>query len=265
MPTSPPGGMFCTVARLSIPSETQAVASQTRLSVVVPAYEEERRLPATLERTAAYLGGMPDLLPAEIVVVDDGSRDGTARVAEAFLPKAGVEVRVLRLPENRGKGAAVRAGITASRGERVLIADADLATPIEEIAALLAAASDVAAGSRGLRRELIVRRQPGPRDALGRLFNLGLRALGLTRLRDTQCGFKLIEGNLARRLAGEMRLDGFAFDVELLARAERAGARIAEVPVHWRHVEASRVRPVRHGLQMLRDALRVRLWLWLGR
>lgn len=241
------------------------MTSQTRLSVVVPAYDEERRLPATLEQTAAYLAGRPDLLPAEIVVVDDGSRDGTARVAEAFRERPGVEVRLRRLPENRGKGAAVRAGLAVSRGEWVLIADADLATPIEEIASLFAAGSDVAAGSRGLRRELIVRRQPLPRDTLGRLFNLGLRALGLTRLKDTQCGFKLIEGNLARRLAAEMRLDGFAFDVELLARAQRAGARITEVPVRWRHVEASRVRPVRHGLQMLRDALRVRFWLWLGR
>jgi dolichyl-phosphate beta-glucosyltransferase len=116
-----------------------------------------------------------------------------------------------------------------------------------------------------VRRELIGRHQPLVRDTMGRIFNLALRMMGLTRFRDTQCGFKLLDGELARRLAGTMRLDGFAFDVEMLARAQRLGVTIAEVPVRWYHVDASRVRPLRHGLQMLRDALRVRLWLWLGR
>ena len=174
-------------------------------------------------------------------------------------------MRLVPLGRNRGKGAAVRAGMAASLGERVLISDADLSAPIEEVEALLKSGADVAVGSRGVLRELIVRRQPLVRDTMGRIFNVGLRLLGLTRLRDTQCGFKLLEGELARRLAGALRLDGFAYDVELLARAERSGATVAEVPVRWYHVEASRVRPFRHGLQMLRDALRVRLWLWIGR
>lgn len=213
----------------------------------------------------AYLHGHEALQPAEIVVVDDGSTDRTAAVGEGAETVPGVRVRVIRLDRNRGKGASVRAGLAASRGERVLISDADLATPIEEVERLLASAVDVAVGSRGVRRELIVERQPLARDTMGRIFNLILRTLRLTRLRDTQCGFKLIEGSLARRLAAELRLDGFAFDVELLARAARAGATIAEVPVHWRHVEASRVRPLRHGGQMLRDVLRLRIWLCLGR
>ncbi len=241
------------------------MSGQLNLSVVVPAYNEERRLPATLERIAGYLGARPSLLPAEIIIVDDGSTDRTAAVAQASPAAPGVVVRVLRLGRNRGKGAGVRAGLEASRGGRVLISDADLATPVEEVEALLASGADLAVGSRALRRELIARRQPAARDAMGRVFNLTLRALGLTRLSDTQCGFKLIEGPLARRLAATMRLDGFAFDVELLARAARAGATIAEVPVRWRHVEASRVRPLRHGAQMLRDAIRIRLWLWCGR
>ncbi|MDD5562757.1 MAG: glycosyltransferase family 2 protein [Thermoanaerobaculaceae bacterium] len=241
------------------------MSGQVNLSVVVPAYNEERRLPATLERIAGYLGARPSLLPAEIIVVDDGSSDRTAAVAEASPATPGVAVRVLRLGRNRGKGAGVRAGLAASRGGWVLISDADLATPVEEVEALLASGADLAVGSRALRRELIARRQPAARDAMGRVFNLTLRALGLTRLSDTQCGFKLVEGSLARRLAATMRLDGFAFDVELLARAARAGATIAEVPVRWRHVEASRVRPLRHGAQMLRDAIRIRLWLWCGR
>ncbi len=236
-----------------------------RLSVVIPAFNEARRLPGTLGAIAGFLARRRDLQPAEIVVVDDGSRDATGATAAAFAAPPGVAVRVVRLPRNRGKGAAVRAGIAASQGAWVLICDADLATPIEELDALLASGASLAAGSRAVRRELIARRQPLPRDLLGRCFNLALRALGLTSLRDTQCGFKLLDGSLARRLAGELRLDGFAFDVELLARAVRAGATVAEVPVRWFHVDDSRVRPVRHGLGMVLDALRVRWWLLRGR
>jgi len=241
------------------------MAAQTSLTVVVPAYNEELRLPSTLDLVARYLAGEPRLLPAEIVVVDDGSTDGTGAVVEAFSPPPRVEVRLLRLPQNRGKGAGVRAGLAASRGRLVLISDADLSTPIEEVETLLSSGAELAVGSRGVRRELIVKHQPWTRETLGRAYNLALRLLGLTLLKDTQCGFKLIEGTLARRLAGVLRLDGFAFDVELLARARRFGATIAEVPVHWHHVEASRVSPVRHGLQMLKDAARVRLWLLTGR
>jgi dolichyl-phosphate beta-glucosyltransferase len=235
------------------------------LSVVIPAYNEEGRLPKSLERVAGYLGARPSLCPAEIIVVDDGSRDNTADLAASFACPAGVSVRLISLPDNQGKGAAVRGGLAASRGRFVLISDADLAAPIEEVEKLLATGADLATGSRALRRELISRRQPLPRDLMGRLFNLALRALRLTTLHDTQCGFKLLEGELARRLAGRLRLDGFAFDVELLARAARLGARIEEVPVRWHHVDASQVRPLLHGLQMLRDIVRIRIWLWLGR
>ena len=235
------------------------------LSVVIPAYNEENRLGSTLGRIGAYLETRPALLPAELIVVDDGSTDRTAGVAGGFRPPEGVTIRLVPLVRNSGKGAAVRAGMAASVGARVLISDADLATPIEELERLLAVRVDVAVGSRALRRELIAKRQPLPRDLLGRLYNLAIRCLGLTAMRDTQCGFKLLEGGLARRLANELRLDGFGFDVELLARARRAGAVVAEVPVRWYHVEGSRVRPLRHGLLMVRDAFRVRVWLWTGR
>jgi len=235
------------------------------LSVVVPAYNEAGRLPASLDRTVEYLGGSRRYLPAEIVVVDDGSTDGTRAAVQASHGLRDVEIRLVRLATNRGKGAAVRAGLAASRGRRVLITDADLAAPIEEVDALAAADVDLAVGSRALRRELISVRQPLRRDYLGRLFNLYLRTLGLTRLHDTQCGFKLLQGELARSLASELRLDRFAFDVELLARAARHGASIAEVPVRWRHVEASRVHPLRDGARMALDAARLRCWLWAGR
>ncbi|HPC84292.1 MAG TPA: glycosyltransferase family 2 protein [Thermoanaerobaculaceae bacterium] len=236
-----------------------------QLSVVIPAYNEASRLPATLARIAAFLDGAPRWRPAEIIVVDDGSRDGTAAVGEGFGGRDGIAVRVVRLGTNRGKGAAVRAGLEASRGEWVLISDADLAAPIEDIDLLHAAGVDLAVGSRALRRELISRRQPWARDLMGRGFNLMLRGLGLTSFRDTQCGFKLLRGELARSLGRQLRLDGFAFDVEMLARSRRLGSSIREVPVHWAHVDESRVRALRHSLQMARDVLRLRLWLWLGR
>ncbi len=241
------------------------MASDICLSVVIPAYNEEARLPATLATVASYLARHAALLPAEVIVVDDGSTDRTAAVVDGLDRSARVSVRLVRFDRNRGKGAAVRAGLAASRGQRVLISDADLATPIEELETLLNTEAELSVGSRALDRKLIARRQPLPRDLLGRLFNVGLRALGLTTLRDTQCGFKMLDGELARALARELRLDGFAYDVELLARAARRGAAIAEVPVRWTHVEASRVHPLRHGVQMLRDALRVRVWLLRGR
>ena len=235
-----------------------------RLSVVVPAFNEAHRLPATLSRVVSFLAASDHWLPSEVIVVDDGSTDGTATIAEGHAGAPGVEVRVWQQGENRGKGAAVRAGLAASRGDWVLISDADLAAPIEDVDLLLAADVDLAAGSRAVRRELISRRQPWARDLMGRGFNLYLRALALTSLQDTQCGFKLLRGALAQKLAASLRLDGFAFDVEMLARARRHGASIAEVPVHWQHVDESRVQALRHSLQMARDALRLRLWLWTG-
>ena len=256
--------MLCAVAVGTIASEINIVSENLSLSIVIPAYNEARRLPGTLVEVVEYLAGRPEFLPAEVITVDDGSRDGTPVVVETFAPRPRIAVRLVRLPRNSGKGAAVRAGLAASRGARVLVSDADLATPIEEVARLWDTGAAVSVGSRALQRELISRRQPLPRDYLGRGFNLAVRALRLTTMRDTQCGFKLLDGELARRLAGELRLNGFAFDVELLARARRAGATIVEVPVRWRHVDDSRVRPLRHGIGMLRDALRVRWWLWTG-
>ncbi len=230
-----------------------------RLSVVVPAFNEAGRLPATLASIAAFLDGRPDWRPAEVVVVDDGSDDGTAAAAAGVELGSGTDLVVRRHPGNRGKGAAVRTGFAASRGSWVLLSDADLATPVEEIDRLAAGLHEnaVAIGSRALDRSLISVRQPWYRDFMGRTFNLLVRAAVLPGIRDTQCGFKLFPGPLARALAAAQRLDGFAYDVELLLLARRWGFVLREVPVRWRHVEASRVAPGRHSVQMLRDVVRL--------
>jgi dolichyl-phosphate beta-glucosyltransferase len=209
-----------------------------RLSVVIPAYNEALRLPATLARVRAHLAGRG--VPHEIVVVDDGSSDATAEVARA----GGETVRVLRHEPNRGKGYAVRRGMLAAGGERRLMTDADLSTPIEELAKLEAAIDrgfDVAIGSRAVAGATIEVHQPAYREAMGRLFNVLVQALLLPGLADTQCGFKLFTAGAAEAAFGACRLDGFSFDVEALYVARRRGLRIAEVPVVWRNDAATRV------------------------
>jgi len=227
---------------------------------VIPAFNEADRLAPTLGRILSFLAGAPGWRPAEIVVVDDGSSDATADLARSHPLVDGVTLSVAVHPVNRGKGAAVRTGFGRCRGAWVLLTDADLSAPIEDLALLADAARDsvVAVGSRAVDRRLVTQRQPLHRDLMGRTFNLAIQALGLTRLHDTQCGFKLFPGNLARDLATAQKLDGFAFDVELLVLARHWGYRIEEVGVHWQHVEASRVMAIRHSSQMLRDALK--LW-----
>jgi dolichyl-phosphate beta-glucosyltransferase len=240
-------------------------ASAPVLSVVIPALNEADRLPPSLDRIGAYLGAHRDWLPAEIIVVDDGSTDGTADAAtSAEIPQA-IELRVERHRVNRGKGAAVRTGFGRSTGDWVLLTDADLSAPIEELPTLARAASrDCAAiGSRAIERRLVETPQPRHRDFMGRTFNLMLRVLHLTDVQDSQCGFKLFPGDLARALATVQRLDGFAFDVELLLLTNQWGFETRETGVRWRHVEASRVMALRHSKEMFADMLR--LWWWKAR
>ena len=237
-----------------------------RLSVVIPAYNEARRLPATLTEITAYLTDHRRWLPAEIIIVDDGSSDRTRSVATAAEVGEGVSVICLSHDHNRGKGAAVRTGFATARGELILLSDADLATPISELDRLAEAlAGGLAVGSRAVDRSRIERRQPFYRDLMGRGFNLAVRALAVRGIRDTQCGFKLFEGNLGRALAAVQRIDGFAYDVELIARARRSGYVVCEVPVRWRHVEESRVQPVVHSASMFLDLLRIGWWRLRGR
>jgi len=215
--------------------------STPALSLVIPAYNEEKRLPVALARIAEWLGSRTPAVRTEVLVVDDGSSDRTAAVAEKTAAGLGLEFRVLRLPANRGKGAAVREGVLASAGDHVLVTDADLSTPIEEIEKLLACGAPVAIGSRAVDATLVKQRQSIFRVASGKAFNLLVRLLVVSGIRDTQCGFKLFRRDAAREVFSRASVDRFAFDVEALLLARRLGYTIAEVPVLWFNSPDTRV------------------------
>jgi dolichyl-phosphate beta-glucosyltransferase len=209
------------------------------ISIVIPAYNEEKRLPATLRTVKAFLQATSWEF-AEVVVVDDGSRDGTVELAR----KAGV--RLLQNPGNCGKGYSVRHGILEAKGDWVLFSDADLSSPIEELEKLWDAVererAQAAIGSRDLDRSLIGVRQPLFRELGGRFFNLVIRVITGLPFHDTQCGFKLFEGSAAREIFGRQRVERFGFDVEVLFIAQRLGYRTLEVPVRWNDVAGTTVK-----------------------
>lgn len=231
------------------------------LSVVIPAYNEALRLGPTLERVVEYLRQRG--VRYEVLVVDDGSTDATAEVAERF---AGQGVQVLRQGVNRGKGSVLRAGVLASRGREVLLVDADLSTPIEEIEKLQPhlAEAPVVLGSRAVAGADITQHQPFYREMMGRTFNLVIRMLGVRGLRDTQCGFKLLAGDVARQLFAELTIERFAYDVELVWLARRHGYGVAEVGVRWADSASSRVNPLSDSSRMLWDVLALRWRSWRG-
>jgi dolichyl-phosphate beta-glucosyltransferase len=229
--------------------------SDPSLSVVIPAFNEEKRLPATLAAMLPYLRGRGQTF--EVVVVNDGSVDRTSEVARA----AGPEVRVIENPGNRGKGYSVRNGMLRAQGAWRLMADADLSTPIEEVERLLAATKDgaqVAIASRAVTGANLEKRQSLMRESSGRFFNLIVQVLHLPGIKDTQCGFKLFSAAAADAAFRESKLDGFAFDVEALVLAKRAGFAIREVPVTWRNDEQTRVSFAR-GLAAFVDLFRLAL------
>lgn len=251
----------------SIPLRHEAVLIVTTcltqtpyLSVIIPAYNEARRLPLYLQRVLAYLDR--HRLSYEILIVDDGSQDRTAQAVE-LVAQHSLHVRLIRLTCNAGKGAAVRRGMQAARGELQLFTDADGATPIEELARLesaLAAGADLAIGSRALASQdsgYTVRAR-WLRSALGTIFNSLVQRLGIRNIADTQCGFKLFRRSVARDLFSVSCVDGYALDLELLYIARRRGYRIAEVPVNWCDQPGSKVRPWRDGFVMLRELMAIR-------
>ena len=236
------------------------------LSIIIPAYNEERRLTSTLERIHGYLAGAGWKF-SEVVVVDDGSRDGTAALVDRFAAQAS-SVRLLRNPGNRGKGYSVRHGMLDAKGEWALFTDADLSSPIEELEKLWIKAQEaraqVAIGSRALDRSLIGTHQPLVREYAGRAFNLAVRITTGLPFWDTQCGFKLFETRAAREIFRRQQIDRFGFDVEVLFIARKLGYSAVEVPVRWNDVAGTKV-SLLNGLMAFLDPLQVRLNQLKGR
>jgi glycosyltransferase involved in cell wall biosynthesis len=231
------------------------------LSVVIPAFNEERRLPDTLENLVSFFDKLA-LDALEILIVDDGSTDGTADVVRCRA-QSDARFRLLQNPGNRGKGYAVRHGMLQAQGEWRLLTDADLSTPITEVSKLHSAAgannAAVAIGSRALDRSLIARHQSFFREFGGRFFNVVMRGITGLPFGDTQCGFKLYRADAAEAIFSRQRLDGFSFDVEDMFIAQRLGITVTEVPVAWANAEGTKV-SLRSTLRAFTDLIRIRLY-----
>lgn len=246
----------------SRPSRESAASGRdsapAELSIVIPAYQESSRLGATLFEVGRFLRQRS--IDGEVIVVDDGSTDGTANVAELAREHL-LRLRVVRHARNLGKGAAVRTGVEAAGAPIVCFLDADLSTPVEELLHLIAAVrggADIAIGSRHLPNSAILVPQPLLRQCLGALFRSVVRILLPLPFRDTQCGAKVFRAQTARRLASASVLDGYAFDLEWLALARRWQRRVDEVPVAWSDRPGSSLRILPTLFAILRDVLRVR-------
>jgi len=231
------------------------------LSIVIPAYNEQRRLPETLRHVRAYLEARR--ADAEVIVVDDGSRDATAALVEARRGEF-PGLRLVSNGVNRGKGYSVRHGMREAHGRIVLFTDADLSAPIEEADKLLAAMRDheVAIGSRGVDRSLIEVHQSPLRELAGMVFNFLVRAITGLRFVDTQCGFKAFLREPSRIIFEQQRIERFGFDPEVLFLAKRHGLRAVEIPVRWAHDPQTKVNMVRDSLRMFGEVLSIR-WNWL--
>jgi glycosyltransferase involved in cell wall biosynthesis len=231
------------------------------LTVVIPCFNEAERIGATARATLDFLE--TNSSESELIIVNDGSTDTTSAIARDALAAAKIETRLLENFPNRGKGAAVRTGLLAATKPIGLFFDADLSTPLSEISKLIEPIAnrdvDLAFGSRALDRKLIGIHQPWRREQAGRVFNLLVRLATGMPFWDTQCGFKAFRLDICRSILEQARIQGFAFDVELLFLAHRAGLRLREIPVRWNHAEGSKVRVVHDSLAMLREVIALRI------
>jgi dolichyl-phosphate beta-glucosyltransferase len=229
------------------------------LSIVIPCFNEEKRLPRTIELIEQYLAQAG--LSYELILVDDGSTDGTRQIMDAAAAR-NRSVRLEALAQNRGKGRALAEGVAAARGAEVLVTDADLSTPIDEVDKLraeLRKGAGVAIASRALKGSRVEISQPAYRVLMGKAFNLLVQAVLLPGIWDTQCGFKLFRGDVAHDVFAGLTTDGFGYDPEVLYRAKKRGVRIAEVPVVWRNSAPTKVSPIKSSIDMFKHVVRVRL------
>jgi dolichyl-phosphate beta-glucosyltransferase len=246
------------VSASSVSVYTDPMVRTPDLSVIIPAYNEESRIGPTVRDIVGFCRAGRRAF--EVILVDDGSRDGTTAVARV-LSEEFPELRVIRLAANHGKGYAVRTGVVNAIGRLVLFADADGATPIGEIERLesaLESGVDIAVGSRALRDTDVQVQAKLYRHLMGRTFHLLVEWLADGGVKDTQCGFKLFRSTVAQDLFSRMRMNGFSFDVEVLVMARRKGYRVAEIPVNWTHRPGSKVRLTLDSLQMAADLVRIR-------
>lgn len=231
------------------------------LSAAIPCYNEATRIGDTVRATLEYLASQSP--EAELIVVNDGSTDATSTIVRDAFTGAKIQTQLLENFPNRGKGAAVRTGLLAATKPIGLFFDADLSTPLSEIPKVIEPIAngdvDLAFGSRALDRKLIGVRQPWRREQAGRVFNLIVRIATGMPFWDTQCGFKAFQLELCRPILEKVRIVGFAFDVELLFLAWRAGLRLREIPVRWNHAEGSKVHVIRDSLAMLREVIALRV------
>ncbi len=230
-----------------------------KLSAIIPAYNEINRLPGYLTQVVDYLERQS--LSFEVIIVDDGSTDGTGAMVERFREE-NANVRLIRLRQNRGKGHAVKTGMLEASGQLRLFADADGATPIAELQQLVRAiegGADVAVASRALRADTCTVQTRLSRKVIGTLYNFIVRMLAVRGIKDTQCGFKLFSAESAATVFPLQRIEDFGFDVELLFICRKKGYRIVEVPVNWTDVRGTKVKVLRDSVRMFYDVLKIRL------
>lgn len=225
------------------------------ISLIIPVYNEEERIERTLDKVWNYFESHK--YKSEIVVVDDGSKDGTLEKLKKFEN----QIRVISYNPNRGKGAAVRTGMLSSKGKFRFFSDADLSTPIYEIEKLLEklkSGADICIGSRAIDPSLIKKHQPFYREFMGKMFNKFVQLMVLKGIEDTQCGFKGFTDRAAELVFSKSKIDGFSFDVEVLFLAQKAGLRIEQVPVEWYNDRRTKVNPFKDSVKMFLELLKIK-------